>query len=217
MNRLNMLGFAVSTFVTALVVIDPLGMLPIFMTLTSRQTAPLRRKTAIRSILVAALTLVIFAIVGDAVFHFLGISVPAFQIAGGLLLLLLSTDMVLVRQSGIRTATKAETDEAATSADVAVFPLAIPLIAGPGAMTTVILLMNQAKGDIVQQALAIAILIIVLFLCLLTFLLASKLTDYLGKTGINVVGRIFGIILAGLAVQYILDGLAATFPALVGH
>ncbi len=212
-----MLEFAVGAFVTSLVVIDPLGMLPIFMTLTSRQTASLRRKTAIRSIFVAALTLVIFAIAGGAVFHFLGISVPAFQIAGGLLLLLLSTDMVLVRQSGIRTATKTEADEAVTSTDVAVFPLAIPLIAGPGAMTTVILLMSQAEDSVLRQALIITLLIIVLFLCLLTFLLASKLTEHLGKTGINVVGRVFGIILAGLAVQYILDGLAAAFPALVGH
>ena len=127
--------------------------------------------------------------------------------AGGLLLLLLSIDMVFARQSGIRSTTDAETEEAEDSTDVAVFPLAIPLIAGPGAMTSIILLMGQTKGDFILQTIVIALMLFVLGLCLLALLFAVRVMERLGVTGINVIGRVFGVVLAALAVQYILDGL----------
>jgi multiple antibiotic resistance protein len=210
-----MLELAVTAFVTFFVVIDPVGILPLFMTLTARKNARARQRIAIRAVLLAAATLVVFALAGDALFRFLGISLPAFRIAGGLLLLLLSIDMILVRPSGLRTATKAEEEEAEESADVAVFPLAVPLIAGPGAMTSVILITGRAGDDLWLQLVAIATLVAVLLLCLFAFLFASRLMDWLGLTGINVIGRVFGIILAGLAVQYIVDGLAMSFPILL--
>ncbi len=206
--------FMATAFITFFVVIDPVGILPIFMALTKAMNGPSRRRIAIRSVAIAALTLAVFSVIGDVVFGLLGISLPAFRIAGGLLLLLQSIDMILVRQSGIRTATAAETAEAEDSADIAVFPLAIPLIAGPGAMTSVILIMGRAEGDVLLWMTTIALLLVVLALCLLAFLFASKLMAVLGVTGTNVVGRVFGIVLAGLAVQYMLDGLAAAFPAL---
>jgi hypothetical protein len=124
-----------------------------------------------------------------------------------LLLLLLSVDMVFARQSGIRSTTAAETEEAEDSTDVAVFPLPIPLIAGPGAITSVILLMGQVQGDFILQTIVIALMLFVLGLCLVAFLFAIPLMDRLGVTGINVVGRVFGIVLAALAVQYVLDGV----------
>ena len=212
-----MLSFAATAFITLLVVIDPIGTLPVFMTLTKMQTSAQRRQTAIRSVVVAALTLIVFALSGNAMFHFLGISLAAFEIAGGLLLLLLSIDMLLVRQSGFRTTTAVETNEAADSADVAVFPLAVPLIAGPGAMTSVILLMGRAEGSILQKTAAIVLMVVVLSICLLSLLFASKLVNHLSTTAINVIGRVFGIVLAGLSVQYILDGLLAAFPTLGAH
>jgi multiple antibiotic resistance protein len=202
-----MLEFAAAVFITFLVIIDPVGMLPLFVALTYRQPRERRRRTAIRSIAVAAITLVVIALVGHMALRLLGIGLPAFRIAGGLLLLLLSIDMVFARQSGIRSTTAAETEEAEDSADVAVFPLAIPLIAGPGAMTSIILLMGRADGDIILQTIVIALTLFVLGLCLVTFLFAIPLMDRLGVTGINVVGRVFGVILAALAMQYIIDGV----------
>ncbi|HWP27089.1 MAG TPA: MarC family protein [Xanthobacteraceae bacterium] len=210
-----MLEFVITAFVTFFVVIDPVGILPVFMALTSKKSAAARKRIAVRAVLLAAATLTVFALVGDVLLRFLGISLPAFRIAGGLLLLLLSIDMILVRPSGLRTATKAEEEEAEESADVAVFPLAVPLIAGPGAMTSVILITGRASGDFLFQLIAILALAAVLLFCLLIFLFASRLMNRLGLTGINVIGRVFGIVLAGLAIQYIVDGVAASFPILM--
>jgi multiple antibiotic resistance protein len=169
-----MIEFAATVFITFLVIIDPIVMVPLFVALTQRQSKELRRRTATRSILVAAITLLVIALVGQIVLRFLGIGLPAFRIAGGLLLLLLSIDMVFARQSGIRSTTDAETEEAEDSTDVAIFPLAIPLIAGPGAMTSIILLMGQTKGDLVLQTIVIALMLFVLGLCLVAFLFAVR-------------------------------------------
>lgn len=179
------------------------------MALTGKKSVAIRQQIAVRAVFLAGLILIVFTFAGDTVFRFLGISLPAFRIAGGLLLLLLSIDMILVRPSGLRTATKAEEDEAEGSTDVAVFPLAVPLIAGPGAMTSVILIMGKAGSDFLIQLIAMSVLISVLLLCLLVFVFASRLMAVLGLTGVNVIGRVFGIVLAGLAIQYMLDGFAA--------
>jgi multiple antibiotic resistance protein len=211
-----MLEYAATAFVTFFVTIDPVGTLPIFMILTRGQDSNRRQQTAIKSILVALSILVIFAVAGEFFLGLLGITLPAFRIAAGILLLLLSIDMVFARQSGIRTTTDAETQEAGHRADVAVFPLAVPVIAGPGAITSVILIMGRAEGSIMLQLLAIALLLAVLGLCLIALLFASWLTDVLGVTGVNVIGRVFGIILAGLAIQYVLDGLTVALPKLTG-
>ena len=201
-----MLEFAATVFVTFLVIIDPFGTLPLFVALTHRQPKDERRVTATRSIAVAAVTLAVFAVAGQLLLRLLGITLPAFRIAGGILLLLLSIDMVFARKSGIRWTTAAETEEAEESIDVAVFPLAIPLIAGPGALTSVILLMGRAHGDLMLQAIVIGLMLLILGLCLLAFLFALPLMDRLGVTGINVVDRVFGVVLAALAVQNVLDG-----------
>ncbi len=214
-----MLEFAATVFVTFLVIIDPVGTLPLFVALTHRQGKDERRATATRAIAVAAITLAVFALAGQVLLRLLGITLPAFRIAGGILLLLLSIDMVFARRSGIRWTTDAETEEAEESIDVAVFPLAIPLIAGPGALTSVILLMGRAHGDLMLQAIVIGLMLLVVGLCLLSFLFALPLMDRLGVTGINVVGRVFGVVLAALAVQYVLDGateVLTNLPARAG-
>jgi multiple antibiotic resistance protein len=201
-----MLEYAATVFVTLLVIVDPVAVLPMYLALTQRQSKEQRRTTAIRAMTVATATMLVLAFTGDSLLRLLGIGLPAFRIAGGILLFLLSIEMVFARQSGLRSATEAEAQEAEDSYDVAVFPLGIPLIAGPGAMTSIILLMGQASGNIALQAIVIAVLLVVLALSLATFLFGAPLMDKLGVTGINVVGRVFGIVLAALATQYVIDG-----------
>lgn len=203
-----MLEYAATVFVTLLVIVDPVAVLPMYLALTQRQSKERRRETAIRAITVATVVMLVLAVAGDMLLRLLGIGLPAFRIAGGLLLLLLSIEMVFARQSGLRSATAAETEEAEVSFDVAVFPIGIPLIAGPGAMTSIILLMGEASGDIAMQAVVIVVMLAVLALSLATFVFAAPLMDKLGVTGINVVGRVFGIVLAALAVQYVIDGVS---------
>ena len=140
----------------------------------------------------------------------LGIGLPAVRIAGGVLLMLLAIDMVLARPSGMRTMTAPESAEAGQRHDISVFPLAIPLIAGPGAITMVILFMGQTEGDPLRQLAFLCVLVAMLLLSLLVLLFAVEVTRVLGVTGINVLNRVLGILLAALACQFILDGLAAS-------
>ena len=209
-----MLDFIVTVFLTFLVVFDPVAVLPVFIALTQHQSPEYRRKTAIRSITVAAVTLIVLAFLGNALLQYLGIGIPAFRIAGGLLLFLLSIDMVFARQSGLRSTTPAENKEASDNDDIAVFPLAIPLIAGPGAMTSLILLMGRADSDPATNAIVLAIMLAVLAICLGVMLLANPIVEKLGVTGINVIGRVFGVMLAALAAQYMIDGVSAVAAGL---
>ncbi len=202
----------VTAFVTLFVVIDPIGIAPIFASITPRDTAPQRRQIAVKGVVIAAVILVAFALGGQLLLTALGVGLPAFQIAGGLLLLLLSIDMVMVRHSGLRETTPGEAEEGMQRSDVSVFPLAIPLIAGPGALTSIVLLMGEAQGQIAAQGAVLAVMLAVLVLTLLCLLATVRLMRVLGQTGINVLTRVFGIIMAALAVQFILDGLGAVWP-----
>lgn len=203
-----------TAFVTLFVIVDPIAVAPIFIAVTEGATDIERRAMARKAIVVAGGTLVIFALVGELFLKSLGISLAAFRIAGGALLFILAIEMVFAHQSGIRTTTTGEEEEAAKKKDVSVFPLGIPLIAGPGAMASVILLMGEHVGDFAQQGAVILVLLVVLALSLAMLLVATKIVKFLGVTGVNVIGRIFGIVLGALAVQYILDGLKQSFPAL---
>jgi multiple antibiotic resistance protein len=137
----------------------------------------------------------------------LGIGIPAFRIAGGILLVLLSIDMLMARDSGQRNTTEDEAAEGAKRADISVFPLAITLIAGPGAMTTIVLLMGKVEGDRIMQAAVLATMAVVLILTLVCLLAAGTLIKLLGVTGVNVVTRVFGIITMALGVQFVIDGV----------
>lgn len=194
-------------FVTLLVIIDPIGTAVIFAGLMRAMTGEFSRRMAFRSTLIAGCLLLAFAFLGKAFLDALGITLPAFRIAGGILLFLLATDMLFARPSGIRNPTQPETEEAAHSFDVSVFPLAFPLLAGPGALTSVVLLMGRAASPY-QSAAVIAALAAVLALTLAALLLAGQVMRILGLTGANVISRVLGIILAALAAQLVLDGLA---------
>ncbi len=209
-----MIELALTAFVNFIVIIDPIGVVPFFMSHTAHLDAADRRATALKSITIAAAILLVFTVIGQPLLHYLGVSVAAFRIAGGVLLLLLAVDMVLVKESGIRATTPKEEEEATHRPDVAVFPLAVPLIAGPGAITSVILLQSQNAGSLAGQSVVAGVMIVVLLITGLMFLVAGPIMRMLGVTGINVMTRVLGIILAALAVSNILEGLRASFPVL---
>lgn len=195
-------AFLVTAFATLFVVIDPIGLTPIFVALTQGMSAQARQAIAVRAVVLSCLILALFAAFGEAVLGFIGISMPAFRIAGGILLFLTALEMLFERRSK-RREDQADEDE---GPDPSVFPLAIPLIAGPGAIATVILLAGQMPG-FVGWATVVGVLLSVLLIVFALFLAAGPIERGLGKTGVNVVTRLLGMLLAALAVQFILDGL----------
>lgn len=203
-----MWDFALDTFITFFVVIDPVGLAPIFVGLTSGTDAAYRRRMAIRGTLIGASILIGFAAVGQLLLDAMGIGLPAMRIAGGILLFMVAIDMLFARHSGLRSTTESEAEEAHFRPDISVFPLAIPLMAGPGAITTVLLMVSEAHGDWLQISVGLVIMLIVLLMVLLAFLLANGLTRLLGEIGSNVISRVLGVILSALAVQFVINGLA---------
>jgi len=198
-------------FVVLLVVIDPVGVTPMFGALTRGGGEAHRRRMAFKGTALAAAILLVFALMGDWLLTTLGITLPAFKIAGGILLFLIALDMVFARQSGGRSTTGGEQEEARHKEDISVFPLAFPLIAGPGALTTILLMVGEAHGDPVYFTALIGVLLAILALTLGCLLVAGRLMRFLGQTGANVMDRLFGVILAALAVQFVIDGARAVF------
>lgn len=194
----------VNSFVTLFVVVDPVGIAVIFTGLAHGDVAA-RRRQAARATLLSTAILVVFFFAGEVLLRALGIGQPAFRIAGGMLLFLLAIDMVFARHSGLRSTTWQEREEAAEKEDISVFPLAFPLLAGPGALTTVLLMADSGEGPVVAGAMVLVILTIML-VTLASLLLAARLALWLGETGANVITRLLGLILAALAVQYVVDG-----------
>lgn len=199
---------AVVAFTTFFATIGPLDVGPVFAAMTPSVLPRHRRRMALRGTAIATGILLIFALTGELLLASLGISLAALRVAGGILLLLIAIDMVFARPSGSTSTTEEEALEAATRADVTVFPLATPLIAGPGAMGATILLMADAEGSLLDQAVVLAMLLAVMVVTLASLLLASQLQRYLGVTGLHVVSRVFGVLLSALAVQFMFDGLA---------
>lgn len=196
-----------SAFTVLFVVIDPIGVAMIFAALTHRHSENQRRRMAITGTVLSGAILLTFFVLGNSLLTMLGITLPAFRIAGGILLFLLAIEMVVVRQSsGLRSTTVREQDEAEHKEDVSVFPLAFPLIAGPGGITTVLLMSAESDGLTDSMGL-IGVLTLIMALMLLCLLFAANIAHRLGETGTNVISRLLGLILAALAMQYILDGV----------
>lgn len=204
-----MSDFFFNAFVTLVVVVDPIGLAPIFVALTRGTSATYRREAAVRGTLIGAGILFIFALLGDSLLGLLGIGFPAFRIAGGVLLFVLALDMIFARPAGMRARTVRDQEEDSYNQDISVFPLAIPLIAGPGAITTVLLFTNGRGAA--ETAEILGVLVVVLLLVLVSLLLAGRIMRLFGETGANVLARVLGVLLAALAVQFILDGLQASF------
>ena len=199
-----------TSFATMFVMIDPIGLAPMFAALTAGMALRARMMIALRGIGVAALILVIFALVGDQFLQIIGVSMPAFRIAGGLMLFLLSVEMLFQKRTERR---EKETDDAAET-DPSVFPLATPLIAGPGALAAIILLATEHQGGFADQSVVYLATFAVLAICFLAFLATEMIERVLGQTGIKVLTRLFGLLLGALAVQFILDGAAEYWTAL---
>lgn len=204
-----MLDFALDTFITFFVVIDPIGLAPVFVGLTTGATAQFRRQMAVRGTLIGAGILIGFAALGGVLLDAMGIGLPALRIAGGILLFLVAIDMLFARQSGLRSTTESETKEAHFRPDISVFPIGIPLIAGPGAITTVLLMVSGADGDWTRIGVGMSIMLVVIGMALIALLAASALTRLLGEIGSNVISRVLGVILSALAVQFVITGLAS--------
>jgi multiple antibiotic resistance protein len=202
--------FLISALVTLLVVVDPVGLVPAFLAVTHERPDAFRRQVALRACLIAGAILVGAALIGDWLLRQLGITLPAFRVAGGLLLFAVAFEMVL----GLRARHEAKDAEQAIeehSQDIAAFPLAIPLMAGPGAITATILLAGQAAYRPAWLAVLLAVVVVVMAACLMAFLAAGRIGKLLGVTGSVVLSRLLGVLLAALAVQYVVDGIRAAF------
>lgn len=201
--------FIISALVTLIVTVDPPGLAPIFLSLTPGMSAASRRKVAGRAVLIAFVIMTATALGGAPLINALGITLPAFRIAGGLLLFTIAYQMVF----GGGPERKAETAEKAITEDhirnIAAFPLGIPLMAGPGAITAILLLSGRAQGDPVKVTILIGVIALVVLACLMSFLLATRIARLLGVTGNIVLTRLLGVILAAMAVQFVIDGVKA--------
>lgn len=195
----------IAAFTTMFIIMDPPGLVPVFIALTQGMSAEQRRTIAVRACIVAGVLMILFLFVGEAVLGFIGISMDAFRIAGGILLFLTALDMLFQRRQARRADNAAE-GQAEHQDDPSVFPLALPLIVGPGAITTIILLAGNATSAADFGAIA-GVLMAVLLITFLAFLVAPSIERALGKTGLNIVTRVLGMLLAALAVQFVLDGL----------
>ena len=202
--------FLISALVTLLVVVDPVGLVPAFLAVTHERPDAFRRQVALRACLIAGAILIGAALIGDWLLRQLGITLPAFRIAGGLLLFAVAFEMVL----GLRARHATQDAEQAVeehSQDIAAFPLAIPLMAGPGAITATILLAGQAAYRPAWLAVLLAVVVVVMAGCLMAFLAAGGIGKLLGVTGSVVLSRLLGVLLAALAVQYVVDGVRVAF------
>lgn len=193
----------ITAFITIFVVVDPIALAPLFVTLTRGASHPERRAIAIRACLTGGSILFAFGLFGEAVLGIAGISLPAFRIAGGILLFLTALDMLFERR------TQRRKGQASAANDPSIFPLATPLIAGPGAIATIILLTGEAGDDTTATLAVFAMLFVALTLVFIAFLAGTLIERALGETGINVVTRLFGMMLSALSVQFVIDGLRA--------
>jgi multiple antibiotic resistance protein len=202
------LEYMVAALVTLLVVVDPIGLTPAFVGLTAGLPRAARNQVAFRAAIIAFAILTGAALAGDWLLRTMSISLPAFRIAGGLLLFSIASEMVF----GVRIARQSEAAGKAVEEhvrNIAAFPLAIPLMAGPGAITATVLLAGRTSGDPMRLALLVGIIAAVMIACLLVFLAAGRIERLLGATGNTVLSRLLGVLLAALAVQFVIDGVKA--------
>ena len=207
-----MLEQALKFFIVFFVVVEPISLIPVFSGLTDGASARYKHKMALKSVLVASGILLLFALVGTAFLSAMGIAIDSFRIFGGLLLFLIALEMVFARESGTRTSSD-EKVESKKRADVSVFPLAFPFMAGPGALTTLLLWFGPipVTQHPVQFLVMFGCALVVLGCCLFAMWVAAPLMRIIGVTGTNVANRLFGVVLGALAVQFVVDGLRMSF------
>ena len=190
------------SFVLYFVVIDPFGTTPIFMSVTQHQNSQEKMKTAIEGVLIATIILIFFSVVGNFLLTYLNISLGAFKIAGGIILFIIALEMLFDKRQE-----RKEKNIKNISDNVAVFPLAIPLLSGPAAITSVIVIVSEFGDNFVYQLIGVSSLFSVMLITLILFTIVSKSQQFINKKVINVFSRVISIILAGLSIQYIVDGV----------
>jgi multiple antibiotic resistance protein len=199
-----MTSFALATFLSLFVILDPVGVSPVFLSLVGHEPRGVQKRVALRAVLTAGLILIGFGIVGRPLFEYIGVSIDALRVAGGILLFRVAFQMIVAER---RRSTKKESLEAEDREDVSIFPLAIPVVAGPGAIATVMVLVSDNGSDLARQGVILGALAVALFGVFLSFRTSAGIGRVLGATGINVVSRVLGVILAAMAVQMIGDGV----------
>jgi multiple antibiotic resistance protein len=207
-----MLNQLLRFFVVFLVVVEPISLLPLFVGLTEGIAEPQRRQMALRAVIISAVILTVFALVGGPFLRIMSINIESFRIFGGLLLFLIALEMVFARMPGTRTSSK-EQQESQEREDITVFPLAFPFIAGPGALATILLAFGGAAGNPTLFGALLLVVFLVLAITLGILFLATPAMRVLGVTGTNVISRLFGVLLGALAVQFVIDGLRGSFAA----
>ena len=210
----DLLQFGLTAFVMLIVVVNPLAVAPVFVSVTSHLTVAERGVTLRRALLVAFGTATGFALLGRVLLSYLGVSVHAFSISGGILLFTLAFPMLFGQRPAVRSG---EVSEMPPPGDVAIFPLAIPQLAGPGTIATVLLLSSQAGGRLPHLAVMLGALVVVYLVAWPTLLAAERLLARLGAGGTSVMSRVLGLVLAALAVQYVLNGIAGFMATLARH
>lgn len=197
------------------VVVDPFAAVPFFLAMTSDQSVAQRRETARRASIGAWLILTAFGLLGALIFRLLGISIPAFKMAGGILLLLIAIDMIRTAPSAARI-TAPEVEAGQEKDDVAIVPLAMPLLAGPGSIATVIVLMGRVEPGRWWNGLPVlAAIAVVAVVTYLTLAAANRVERVLSRTGMNILERVAGMLLAAIALQFLIDGAGEAFPGLL--
>jgi multiple antibiotic resistance protein len=203
----------VKFFVVLLVVVEPLSVLPVLAGLTEGADAAWRRRMSFKAIGLSAIVCLVFAAAGTSLLGILGISVDAFKVGGGILLFLLAIEMVFARPSGVRSITPGENAEAHHRTDISVFPLAFPLIAGPGALATILLAFAGVPVGSLQFFAKIGVIVLVLAITLALLLMTGPVMRVIGVTGGAVMSRMLGVLLAALASQFVLDGIRAAMTS----
>jgi MarC family membrane protein len=208
-----MIAFAMTAFSAIFSVVDPLGVVPVYIAMTADDSRAHKRHTALRASITMAVALIVFAAVGGFILKFFGISIGAFRVAGGVLLFLLAVDMLRAQPSRTRT-TPEEELEGREKPDVSIFPLAIPMLSGPGSFATVMVLISRAHNLWEQLIVGLAI-VVTAGITFVILIFSSGAARRLGKTGINVLHRVMGLLLAAIAVQFVVDGCKDVLPSIL--
>ena len=200
-------------FAVMFVTIGPIDNAAIFAAMTKDAEASFRRKMALKSILIASAIMLVFALFGDDILEFFGISLSSLEISGGLLLLIIAVRMVMDEPSEASEAQNVEPNQ-----DISIFPLAMPLVAGPDALVAVVMQISRVKSDFTLEVGVILLMLLILLMTLIAFLLAGKLSKLLGSSGIDIMSRLLGVLLTALAVEFIIEGLSKSvlFAQFVG-
>lgn len=210
----ELIAFGLVCFPAIFSIVDPFAVIPVYLAMTANDTPEQKRSTALRASVTVFLTLTIFGLAGGLIFRFFGISLGAFKVAGGLLLFLTAIDMMQAKNSRTRS-TPEEEEEGIQKADVAIIPLAIPLLAGPGSMAMVMVMMTKHK----DWWFSFPVLISIFLTSVITWLMlrgARYIERHLSKTAMNIMMRVMGLILAAIAVEFVMSGIKESFPTLAG-